>query len=425
MEAKPVYHGGWQFEDVIRQELEGPIGDGQVTYPNGDFFKGWFNLSYQSINNKAYTAHGRYTFADGAYIDEAWIETGSNNSPFPLKGVFRVHHPDGTQSIAMFYGAKSGVELFLGSKPSFKLWYKGEEQTPAKPLELVSYDLDESRGDELLKLTVVLKDEDGEWQIIQQGGKIETNSYDNAIYAPYIEAVVYAPNGDSRDYNYGAVPKGLLPYDGYTTFHNAETAQYRDERWENGQLIEAKEWQRDLRASEYVRLPHPLGYDETMDAFVWADGHIQYKGKEFVYDGEIADNKPEGQGVLVGDAYHDNARYEGIFHNGCLVPEEVFDGQIKLHLKAGHKHWSISGSRDWEYTEEERVAKLGKLDVRGFWNYEIVRITKDLIVISFYERKYYLTPDQPVHMYTEIEGHEYSDGCVYDGDDYTLDITWL
>ena len=296
MEAKPVYRGGWQFEDVIRQELEGPIGDGQVTYPNGDFFKGWFNLSYQSINNKAYTAHGRYTFADGAYIDEAWIETGSNNSPFPLKGVFRVHHPDGSQSIAMFYGAKSGVELFLGSKPSFKLWYKGEEQTPAKPLELVSYDLDESRGDELLKLTVVLKDEDGEWQIIQQGGKIETNSYDNAIYAPYIEAVVHAPNGDSRDYNYGAVPKGLLPYDGYTTFHNAETAQYRDERWENGQLVEAKEWQRDLRASEYVRLPHPLGYDELMDAFVWADGHIQYQGKEFVYDGEIADNRPEGIG---------------------------------------------------------------------------------------------------------------------------------
>ena len=63
--------------------------------------------------------------------------------------------------------------------------------------------------------------------------------------------------------------------------------------------------------------------------------------------------------------------------------------------------------------------------MRGFWNYEIVRITKDLIVISFYERKYYLTPAQPVHMYTEIEGHEYSDGCVYDGDDYTLDITWL
>ena len=83
MKTTPVYRGGWQFADVIRQELEGPIGEGQVTYPNGDFFKGWFNLSYQSIHNKAYTAHGRYTFADGAYIDEAWIETGTNNSPFP------------------------------------------------------------------------------------------------------------------------------------------------------------------------------------------------------------------------------------------------------------------------------------------------------------------------------------------------------
>ena len=33
-----------QFGDTIRQELDGPIGEGEVTYPNGDHFKGYFHL---------------------------------------------------------------------------------------------------------------------------------------------------------------------------------------------------------------------------------------------------------------------------------------------------------------------------------------------------------------------------------------------
>ena len=424
-EPQPVYRGRWEHKDVILEKLEGPVGDGEVLYPNGDHFKGCFNLSYQSIWNKAYTAHGRYTFADGSFIEKAWIQTGSAGSTYPLHGLFRVQHPDGSQSIAMFYGAKYGVELFLGAKPTFKMWYRGEEQTPASPLELVRYELDDSKGDELLQLTVVLRDRDGEWQIVQKGGSVHVNSYDRSIYEPSIETTVYAPNGDSRDYLYGAAPKGLHPYDGYTCFHQAQSAQCRNERWKDGQMSDADDWLRDYRASTYLRLPHPLGYGTEIDAFVWADGHIAYEDNEYTYDGEIADNRPEGQGVLAGNSYHDNIRYEGLFHQGCWVPEETFDGEIKLHLRMGHCHWSISGEGEWEYTEEERVAQLGKLNVRGFWNYEIIRLTKDLIVISFYEEKYYLRPDQPVRLYKEIEGREYSDGCVYDGDDYKLEITWL
>ena len=36
MEDKMIYKGGWQGADTILQKLKGPIGDGQVWYPNGD-----------------------------------------------------------------------------------------------------------------------------------------------------------------------------------------------------------------------------------------------------------------------------------------------------------------------------------------------------------------------------------------------------
>lgn len=60
-DIKPIYKGLWQYGSTIKQELKGPIGDGQVTYPNGDRFNGYFHLSYASINGPAYAAEGRYT----------------------------------------------------------------------------------------------------------------------------------------------------------------------------------------------------------------------------------------------------------------------------------------------------------------------------------------------------------------------------
>jgi len=35
-----VYDGWFEFGDVIRQELKGPKGEGNVIYPNGDHFEG-------------------------------------------------------------------------------------------------------------------------------------------------------------------------------------------------------------------------------------------------------------------------------------------------------------------------------------------------------------------------------------------------
>ena len=162
-----------------------------------------------------------------------------------------------------------------------------------------------------------------------------------------------------------------------------------------------------------------------MEANVWQDGHIEYNYKEWIYDGEVKNNRPDGQGVLVGDRRHGERRYEGIFIDGVYVNDnEQLDGEIMLHVKSGHSSWSISGSSDWEYKEEDMPAKLGRLNIDGFWSYEITSIKKDCITIGYYNKEYELCPDKPLHLSNEIEGHEYSDGCVYDGDDYSLELTW-
>ena len=158
---------------------------------------------------------------------------------------------------------------------------------------------------------------------------------------------------------------------------------------------------------------------------MWADGHIVYGYDEWAYDGEVKDNRPNGRGVLVGDRRHGERRYEGLFSNGVYVnDEEAFDGKITLHVKSGHSHWSISGGGDWKYEEEDIVAKRGPLNLDGFWNYEITSIKQDCITIEFYEKKYEVRPGQSLHLSNEIEGREWSDGCVYDGDNYSLELTW-
>ena len=48
-----IYKGNWQSGSTIRQVLEGPVGDGEVWYPNGDKFKGYFHLSFANINGPA------------------------------------------------------------------------------------------------------------------------------------------------------------------------------------------------------------------------------------------------------------------------------------------------------------------------------------------------------------------------------------
>ena len=439
LDTKIIYKGGWQWGDTIRQELKGPIGDGEVFYPNGDHFKGAFHLSYASINGPAYAAEGRYTFADGSYIEHAWIHTSKDKKPewWGLHGVYRIHHPQGTDnpdSIAMFLhgGRRYGFELVLGqNKPWVKEWYAGDIVVRYKgpddlfQYEVVDYELDEEKAEQgFTTLRLTLKDENKTYKVEQRGGRYEINKYDQQIYEPSTRVTVWLPNGDSLEHS-GDDVKDFKPYDGYVEVHRAKTAQCRTEHWEKGKLVDDREWQRDILFSKKVTLPNPTGIGGEMLANVWADGHISYNYGEWVYDGEVKNDRPDGQGVLVGNDYHGRRRYEGLFTDGQYAEEETFTGKVMLHAKSGHKHWSVYNDGEWKNEEYDIEAKLGTLNIDGFWNYEITKITQEAITISFYNETYTLTPDNPLNLpLSTIEGHEYSDGCVYDGDAYSLELTW-
>ena len=439
LDTKIIYKGGWQWGDTIRQELKGPIGDGEVFYPNGDHFKGAFHLSYASINGPAYAAEGRYTFADGSYIEHAWIHTSKDKKPewWGLHGVYRIHHPQGTDnpdSIAMFLhgGRRYGFELVLGqNKPWVKEWYAGDSvvrYTGPDDLfqyEVVDYELDEEKAEQgFTTLRLTLKDGNNTYKVEQRGGRYEINKYDQQIYEPSTRVTIWLPNGDSLEHS-GDDVKDFKPYDGYVEVHRAKTAQCRTEHWEKGKLVDDREWRRDNLFSKKVTLPNPTGIGGEMLANVWADGHISYNYGEWVYDGEVKNDRPDGQGVLVGNDYHGRRRYEGLFTDGQYAEEETFTGKVMLHAKSGHKHWSVYNDGEWKNEEYDIEAKLGTLNIDGFWNYEITKITQEAITISFYNETYTLTPDNPLNLpLSTIEGHEYSDGCVYDGDAYSLELTW-
>lgn len=440
---KPIYKGGWQFGDTIRQELKGPIGEGEVTYPNGDHFKGYFHLSYASINGPAYAAEGRYDFADGSFIKKAWINTSSDRTIFDLHGVFRIQHPQGHESIAMFFRNKRiGFELVLAEKPFAIEWYAGERQ---REWEIESYDINQP-DENCLKLTLMLKDGT---RIEQNGGRYTSNDYNKHIYEPHTEIIVYSPNGDSIDmWNWGL--KSLKPYDGYFTVHCIETQQCREEHWENGTLTKAEDWRRDYQAAKYMTLPEPFGKGEN-SALVWQDGHISYSSGDWVYDGEVKDNRPEGNGVLTSYASStEGQRYEGEFHEGLAHGQGIYEDTkagirlegtfvkgvyqepnaanepIILYARHGHSSWSISSEGEWKYEDSDFEAKLDRLPFSGFGDINIARIEKDCItLIDYYGNVKTLHPGETVRYTATIEGREWSDGCVYDGDDYSLDLTWI
>ena len=96
MKKAVKYIGKWQEKSVILEKLEGPIGEGRVEFPNGDTFEGYFHLSFAHIQGPCYVADGKYTFADGKYIENAWINTSDDLTKFGLKGVYEVRNVDGS-----------------------------------------------------------------------------------------------------------------------------------------------------------------------------------------------------------------------------------------------------------------------------------------------------------------------------------------
>ena len=364
-ERKPIYVGGWQFGDVIRQELPGPCGDGEVRFPNNDYFKGHFCLSYASIWGAAYLATGRYEFADGRYIEPAYVHFDKTGTLFMLDGFYRVKHPERPDSLVCIKsGEYYGIELVLADEPFIREWYAGEQIERESPLQLKRYELDDSKGDDFLALTLYLHGDEGDFEVLTRGGQLSTNQYDNNIFEPRIYQRVQLPNGNIYVAAYSCTAlRQFAPYDGYVTYYDTANKQFREELWTEGVLEKAEEW-----VKEKVEEPKPE--EEKTEEPVW-----------------------EGEPII-------------------------------LHLQYGNRHWSISNAGEWEYEHEDRVAQYGSFKLVGFYSYEIKKIEADRITIVSYDETYYLTPDEPLHLYNEIEGREWSDGCVYDGDEYALHITW-
>ncbi len=457
-----IYKGGWQWGDTILQKLAGPIGDGEVWYPNGDHFKGAFHLSYASINGPAYAADGRYDFADGSWIERAWIHTSKDKEPqwWGLHGVFRIQRPklhpdypsfDTPDSIAMFLrgGKRYGFELFLGEKPWVREWYAGDEVVRySGPDELfqydvVDYELDETSKVDCTTLKLTLKDGDKIYRIEQQGGRYTANQYDSYVYEPSTHATVELPNGDVLDH-YGDDVRDFQPYDGYVDVYCAKTGMSRNEHWEKGKLVEVQEWRHDRRSAKQLELPCPIISHWSLEAFVWPDGHIEYSDRS-IYDGDVVNDMPEGRGVLT---LGDGGRYEGEFHEGCSHGLGVFDHKedgihwegtwvngkfqesnaatapIILHAQHGRSDWEVGHQDPWKFKESDFEPELGALSFIGFGNIKITSIKKDCITLTRYGKTFLLKPGEEVGFLAEIEGREWSDGCVYDGTEYKLVLTW-
>ncbi len=425
------YNGGWQQGSVILQRLEGPLGNGTVTYPNGDRFEGLFHLSFAHINGPAYAADGRYDFADGSFIEHAWINTSEDLEHMDLIGVYHIHSATGPDTLTPFrLHRRCGIEVVLAEQPYAIEWHDGKK---VQELGMKSYTfehLDKDRS----ALTIVLSDGT---VVKETGGRLEQNNYDNWVFSTCLRSSISHPDGTTLE-SFGYDMKYLKPFDGWVTVHES-SGKYHDEVWEKGQLKEkhAEKW--DESAAKEMKLPEPFNKDHLMIARVW-NGHIQYRYNSWIYDGEMEDDRPNGYGVLVGGfSDTEGRRYEGEFKDGLChgigeftYPkggisqcgewvEGVFQ-EADAPTEPIMLHAVLSGdSHDDQMVE----AKVGEFPYfRGFGGLRIDRIEKHCITFSDYGTIHLLTPGETLHLNTEIDGPEDSQGCVYESYEYYLRITW-
>ncbi|MBP3203132.1 MAG: hypothetical protein J6M31_05950 [Bacteroidales bacterium] len=433
------YIGNFQFKDTIREELQGPIGKGKVLYKNGDRFEGYFHLSFAHISGPCYCADGTYTFADGSAIEKAWIVTSSDLEVMDLLGVFLVKHPGAPDTISSFLRNKRhGLEVVLADQPYAIEWFEGKK---VQELEIASYTFENrSSSEDLKRLSVVLNDGT---EIVAEGGKMEANNYEGAYYDPALSGHVTLPDGTYMSYhNYPL--KGLKPYDGYADVHTPQ-GRLLEQRWENGTLKEEKAGYSRITCKK-GQLPDPFGTNALLDACIW-DERVDYNHGQWIYEGPLQENLPHGKGVLYGNSYDTKGRrYEGSFKNGLLhghgilstgdlcqegqwykgefQEEEAPEAPIWLEINQTESEWEVY-SKDKDFHSQEKLeAKVGAVHFSGFGGMRIDRVTKNAIHFCWRRETRILFPGETLNYYNEIEGREWSDGCVYDGTEYYLHIHW-
>ena len=262
MEKKVKYFGFWQKASTVSQKLEGPKGEGRVEFPNGDKFEGDFYLNYAYINGSCYVACGRYTFADGAYIERAWINTSANLSKYGLKGVFEVKNADDSlRSITSFYmNKRHGVELMLNDKLEAVEWYEGVEIGRS---QVADYDLEKITEDRLA-MTINLVD----GHVIKMfSGRINKNSYNQYYFETYLKGEVTCPDGEVfESVNYGI--RNLKPYDGWAHVRSAG-GKLSSNLYKEGELVEVREEKGCEEQVEVKSHPNPIHHAPTL-RYTWS-----------------------------------------------------------------------------------------------------------------------------------------------------------
>ena len=429
MENEVKYYGEWQEGSVILEKLTGPIGDGRVEFPNGDSFEGVFYLSFACISGPCYAACGKYTFADGSYIDHAWINTSKELSHFGLKGVYEIKNADGSaRSITSFHINKHGIELLLSNPAEAIEWYDGKE---VQRYGVNNYSLERVDEDRCI-LDVSLSNG---ISVRMTGGRLNKNKYDRYYFETYLEGRIYYPDGNSfSSINYNIY--NLKPYDGWGTMHFAN-GKCRSEKYEGYNLNYAYEAKWDETAMVVKVLPYPIHPEDFCEAETW-NTHIRYcKGGE--YNGDTADGMPHGKGVLT---FYDGRRYEGEFANGRCngivvysvedagIREErvwengkIKDGQCNITLRYTWKsnEWSIGGRSDKTTREGTFVPQMGEsIGLEGFRYLKIYNIKEEEITIGSCQ----LHKGESLYFENEVEDDEASDGTVWSGTDYSITIYW-
>lgn len=305
MKQSVKYYGEWSEASTISQKLAGPIGQGVAEWETGDRFEGYFHLSYACINGPCYVANGKYTFADGKYIDKAWIRTSDKPDEFGLEGLFEIFDSNGERySITPFhYNVRHGVE-YLASGKAIE-WYKGKKLAE---YEVESFSF-ETFSDKTTELSIDLV---GGIRVTMYGGMLRSNDY-GCVYDVGLEGAIKYTDGTTFN-SIGYDIRNLRPYNDKYGKRCYPNGKVFTESYNGHELVSQEfcEW-RESYAILLPNVPYPTDPHRCMSARVW-DGHILYYDGS-TYDGQMQDSQPHGKGIFrINNS--DNVCYEGTFSEG-------------------------------------------------------------------------------------------------------------
>ena len=424
MKQSVKYYGEWSEASTISQKLAGPIGQGVAEWETGDRFEGYFHLNYAYINGPCYVANGKYTFADGKYIDKAWIRTLDKLDGFGLEGLFEIFDSNGERySITPFHhNVRHGVE-YLASGKAIE-WYKGEKLAE---YEVESFSF-ETFSDKTTELSIDLV---GGINVTMYGGMIRSNGY-GYVYDVRLEGAIKYTDGTTFS-SIGYDIRNLRPYNdkyGKRCYPNGRVVT---EKYNGYELVSQEfcEWMESY-AILLPNVPYPTDPQRCESARVW-DGHIRYYDGA-TYDGEMEDSVPHGKGIFRTNN-HEGVCYEGTFSKGrchgkiiktSSNPAETTEDEWESGKILGGVQ-SITLRYEWRYVDRKTEEASGeielnlytKIDLDGFRHIYPREITDEVVRFSTNQE---LHKGSSLRIYNEIE-HEIGE-VVSHTENYTLTLHW-